>query len=189
MAVPNNMDALEWLRRNLVDDNDVLREMVRTFAERLMAAEVEAICDAGYGEVTPERTTSRNGYRSRPLDTRVGSIDLAIPKLREGCYYPGFLSMTAWVLPSTAVGAELDPNRGAATGRRGGARAHRCAPPMSPRRPARVPLADVKFGVHSGGVVPRKVADQLVVARRQVECGPPERTGVDAVTGSSATGL
>ena len=89
--VPNNMDALEWLRKHLDDDNDLLREMVRTFAERLMAAEVDVLCNAGYGEVTPERTNSRNGYRARQLDTRVGSIDLAIPKLREGSYYPGWL--------------------------------------------------------------------------------------------------
>jgi transposase-like protein len=46
---------------------------------------------AGYGEVTPERTNSRNGYRSRILDTRVGTIDLAVPRLREGSYYPGWL--------------------------------------------------------------------------------------------------
>jgi putative transposase len=90
-VVPNNMDALEWLRKHLDDDNDLLREMVRTFAERLMAAEVEVLCNAGYGEVTPERTNSRNGYRARQLDTRVGSIDLSIPKLREGSYYPGWL--------------------------------------------------------------------------------------------------
>lgn len=64
---------------------------VRTFAERLMAAEVEVLCNAGYGEVSEERTNSRNGYRPRPLDTRVGSIELAIPKLREGSYYRGWL--------------------------------------------------------------------------------------------------
>src|SRR3979411_142057 len=87
------MAALEWLRKHLDGDesSDLLREMVRTFAERLMAAEVEVLCNAGYGEVTPERMNSRNGYRSRQLDTRVGSMDLAIPKLREGSYYPGWL--------------------------------------------------------------------------------------------------
>jgi transposase-like protein len=90
--VPNNMDALEWLRKHLdADDSDLLREMVHSFAERLMAAEVDVLCNAGYGEVTPERTNSRNGYRSRTLDTRVGTIDLAVPKLREGSYYPGWL--------------------------------------------------------------------------------------------------
>jgi transposase-like protein len=86
------MDALEWLRKHLdAEGSDLLREMVRKFTERLMAAEVEVLCNAGYGEVTPERTNSRNGYRSRQLDTRVGSVDLSIPKLREGSYYPGWL--------------------------------------------------------------------------------------------------
>ena len=90
--VPTNMDALEWLRKHLeAEDNDLLREMVRSFAERLMAAEVEVLCNAGYGEVSPERTNSRNGYRPRTLDTRVGTIDLAVPRLREGSYYPGWL--------------------------------------------------------------------------------------------------
>jgi putative transposase len=91
-VVPMNMDALEWLRKNLdAEGNDLLREMVGTFAERLMAAEVDVLCNAGYGEVSAERTNSRNGYRMRQLDTRVGTIDLAIPKVREGSYYPGWL--------------------------------------------------------------------------------------------------
>ena len=90
--VPTNMDALEWLRKHLeAEDNDLLREMVRSFAEGLMAAEMDVLCNAGYGEVTPDRTNSRNGYRSRTLDTRVGTIDLAVPRLREGSYYPGWL--------------------------------------------------------------------------------------------------
>ncbi len=86
------MDALEWLRKHLEEDgSDLLAEMVRAFAERLMGAEVEAICNAGYGEVTSDRLNSRNGYRSRELDTRVGTIELAIPKLRHDSYYPGWL--------------------------------------------------------------------------------------------------
>ena len=93
MAVGNNMDALEWLRKHLEgeESNDLLREMVRAFAERLMAAEVDVLCGAGYGEVSEQRVNSRNGYRPRQLDTRVGSMELAIPKLREGSYYPGWL--------------------------------------------------------------------------------------------------
>jgi putative transposase len=91
-VVPDNMDALDWLRKHLdAEGSDLLREMVRTFAERLMAGEVDVLCNAGFGEVTPERTNSRNGYRSRQLDTRVGTMDLAIPKVREGSYYPGWL--------------------------------------------------------------------------------------------------
>jgi putative transposase len=65
-VVPDNMDALDWLRKHLdAEGSDLLREMVRPFAERLMAAEVDVLCNAGFGEVTPERTNSRNGYRSR----------------------------------------------------------------------------------------------------------------------------
>jgi putative transposase len=70
---------------------DVLREMVRGFAQRMMDADVEVRCNAGYGEVTPERVNSRNGYRPREWDTRAGTIELAIPKLRQGTYYPEFL--------------------------------------------------------------------------------------------------
>jgi putative transposase len=91
-VVANNMDALDWLGKQLESDgSDLLREMVRTFAERLMAAEIDVLCNAGYGEVSPERTNRRNGYRPRPLDTRVGTMELSIPKLREGSYYPGWL--------------------------------------------------------------------------------------------------
>ena len=71
---------------------DVLREMIRGFAQRMMDADVEVRCNAGYGEVTPERVNSRNGYRLREWDTRAGTIELAIPKLRAGSYFPAFAS-------------------------------------------------------------------------------------------------
>jgi transposase-like protein len=91
-VVNNNMDALEWLRKQLDgDENDLLREMVREFAQRLMAAEVDALVGAGWGEPSPERVNHRNGYRARPFDTRVGTIELAIPKLRRGSYFPDWL--------------------------------------------------------------------------------------------------
>src|ERR1700759_1311534 len=70
---------------------DVLREMIRGFAQRMMDAEVEVRCGAGYGEVTPDRVNSRNGYRARDWDTRAGTIELAVPKLRQGSYFPSFL--------------------------------------------------------------------------------------------------
>jgi putative transposase len=69
---------------------DLLREMIRGFALRIMDAEVETLCGAGYGEVTPERVNSRNGYRLREWDTRAGTVELAIPKLRHDSYFPGF---------------------------------------------------------------------------------------------------
>ena len=70
---------------------DLLRAMIREFAQRMMDADVEVACNAGYGEVSPDRVNSRNGYRRREWDTRVGTIELAIPKLRAGSYFPGFL--------------------------------------------------------------------------------------------------
>ena len=70
---------------------DVLREMIREFTQRMMDAEVEVRCNAGYGEVTTQRVNSRNGYRPREWDTRAGTIELAIPKLRAGSYFPSFL--------------------------------------------------------------------------------------------------
>ena len=62
----------------------LLREMIKGFAQRMMDADVEVRCNAGYGEVTPGRVNSRNGYRLREWDTRAGTIELAIPKLRQG---------------------------------------------------------------------------------------------------------
>jgi putative transposase len=70
---------------------DVLREMIRAFAQKMTDAEVEAACGAGYGEVSPSRVNSRNGYRTREWDTRAGTAELAIPKLRHGSYFPSFL--------------------------------------------------------------------------------------------------
>jgi len=91
-VIDKSMDALGWLRKQLeADDNDLLREMVRSFAEGLMGVEADAACGAGYGEVSPDRVNRRNGYRSRRWDTRTGSIDLRIPKLRAGSYFPEWL--------------------------------------------------------------------------------------------------
>jgi transposase-like protein len=70
---------------------DMLRMMVREFAQRFMDGEVEQLCGASYGEVSQERVNSRNGYRRREWDTRAGTIELAIPKLRQGSYFPEWL--------------------------------------------------------------------------------------------------
>jgi putative transposase len=70
---------------------DVLREILTEAVTKLMAVEVDALCGAGYGERSAERVNARNGYRARPWDTRVGTIDLALPKLRQGTYFPGWL--------------------------------------------------------------------------------------------------
>ncbi len=92
MAVPTTMDPGSWLVKHLeAGDGGLLGEMIKTFAEALMSAEAQAMCNAEYGEVSPERTNSRNGYRAREWDTRAGTIELAVPKLRKDSYYPGWL--------------------------------------------------------------------------------------------------
>jgi putative transposase len=91
-VVANTMDAAGWLRKQLEEAHpDLLRAMVKEMAEALMSADADAVCGAGYGERSPERVNRRNGYRERDWDTRVGSIELAVPKLREGSYFPDWL--------------------------------------------------------------------------------------------------
>jgi len=70
---------------------DVLRELLATFIHTLMGAEADVLCGAGYGQRSTDRTNSRNGYRHRDFDTRAGTLDLAIPKLRHGSYFPDWL--------------------------------------------------------------------------------------------------
>ena len=90
--VGNRIDALEDFRKQLEGaDVDLLREMVKIFCEQLMGADADALCGADYGERSPERVNRRNGYRERPWDTRAGTIALAVPKLREGTYFPEWL--------------------------------------------------------------------------------------------------
>jgi len=92
MAAGPSIDVSGWLEEQLAQASpDLLRAMVTTFAEALMGAEAEAVCGAGYGERSPGRTNTRNGYRRREWDTRAGTIDLAIPKLRQGSYFPDWL--------------------------------------------------------------------------------------------------
>ena len=90
MAV-TTMDLLELLRKADGADVDFLHEGVRVLAQALMDAEVSAQIGAEHGQRNPERITHRNGYRTRDWDTRVGTIDLQIPRVREGSYLPSFL--------------------------------------------------------------------------------------------------
>lgn len=92
MTAPKSVDPATFLREQLESASpDLLRDMVKTFAEALMAAEADAACGAPYGVRSDERVNSRNGYRPREWDTRAGTIELAIPKLRSGSYFPDWL--------------------------------------------------------------------------------------------------
>jgi putative transposase len=65
--------------------------MLSTFIDALMSAEADAVCGAGWGERSEARINTRNGYRRREFDTRAGTLDVAIPKLRSGSYFPDWL--------------------------------------------------------------------------------------------------
>ena len=88
----DRMDLLELLRkRGMEGDVDLLREALQVLGEGIMDAEVSSQVGAGHGERSPERITHCNGYRSRDWDTRVGTMELRIPKIREGSYFPSLL--------------------------------------------------------------------------------------------------
>ncbi len=92
MAGRDRMTIEEVVRQVLRDEHaDVIRESVRVVAQELMEAEVSELIGAKLGERTDDRATHRNGYRPRRWDTRAGEIELQIPKLRQGSYFPSFL--------------------------------------------------------------------------------------------------
>jgi len=92
MTAPKSVDPAGFLREQVDSASpDLLRAMVKTFADALMSAEAGALCGAPYGQRSEERVNSRNGYRPREWDTRAGTVELAVPKLRQGSYFPDWL--------------------------------------------------------------------------------------------------
>jgi putative transposase len=92
MTVTASIDPARLLEEQLAQASpDLLRELLTTFINTLTSAEADAVCGAAYGTRSPERTNRRNGYRPRDFDTRAGSLELAVPKLREGSYFPDWL--------------------------------------------------------------------------------------------------
>lgn len=92
MTAPHHIDLPEFLEEALTQASpDLLREMLQKFAEALISAEADSRCGAEYNTRSDDRVNRRNGYRQRRWDTRAGSIDLSIPKLREGSYFPDWL--------------------------------------------------------------------------------------------------
>ena len=92
MTAAHDIDWPQALAERLTTTHpDVLRELLTTFIHALMGAEADAVCGAEYGQRSAERSNQRNGYRQRQFDTRAGTLDLAIPKLRHGSYFPDWL--------------------------------------------------------------------------------------------------
>lgn len=92
MTAPHAIDPARFLSEQLAQASpDLMRQMLTTFINALMSAEAEAVCGAGYGARSEDRVNSRNGYRHRDFDTRAGTLDVAIPKLRTGSYFPDWL--------------------------------------------------------------------------------------------------
>jgi putative transposase len=85
----NKIALQELLEKS--SDASLLREMIGFAAQRLMALETDVVCGAGHGERTAGRINQRNGFRDRDWETRAGTVELRIPKLRKGSYFPGFL--------------------------------------------------------------------------------------------------
>ena len=92
MTAPASIDPARFLHEQLAQASpDLMRDLLSTFIDALLSAEVDAVCGAGWGQVSDERVNRRNGYRHRDLDTRLGTLDVAVPKLRAGSYFPEWL--------------------------------------------------------------------------------------------------
>ena len=87
-ADPNPNDLPAVLDQLQQGDPGLLRSLLTAFVQALMSADADSVCGAEFGSRSPDRTNRRNGYRPREWDTRAGTIELAIPKLREGSYFP-----------------------------------------------------------------------------------------------------
>jgi transposase-like protein len=92
MTAPHIVDPAGLLGEALAEASpDLMRQLLQTMINALLSADADAVCGAEWGKASPDRTAQRNGYRHRELDTRVGTIDVAVPKLRKGTYFPEWL--------------------------------------------------------------------------------------------------
>jgi len=92
MTVNPSIDPARLLEEQLAQASpDLLRELLTTFVNTLMSAEADSVCGAAYATTSPDRVNRRNGYRAREFDTRAGTLDLAVPKLRQSTYFPEWL--------------------------------------------------------------------------------------------------
>ena len=91
-VAPHDIDPARFLEDHLAQASpDLLREMLGTFINQLLSADADQVCGASYGTISDDRINRRNGYRTRAFDTRAGTLDVKIPKLRQGTYFPEWL--------------------------------------------------------------------------------------------------
>ena len=91
-AAPYSIDPTTYLDDLLAQASpDLMRQMLQGFINQILSAQADTVCGAEYGVASTERVNHRNGYRHRDLDTRVGTIDVAVPKLRHGAFFPDWL--------------------------------------------------------------------------------------------------
>jgi putative transposase len=92
MTAPHSLDPAGLLSEALSEASpDLMRSLLQTMINTLLCADADAVVGAEWGKQSAARTAQRNGYRHRDLDTRVGTVDVAIPKLRSGTYFPDWL--------------------------------------------------------------------------------------------------
>ena len=92
MTAAASIGPEQFLQEQLAQASpDLMRVMLSTFVNALLSARADSVCGADYGARDPDRPDRRNGYRHRDLDTRVGTLDVAVPKLREGSFFPDWL--------------------------------------------------------------------------------------------------
>ena len=92
MTANTSIDPSLFLHEQLAQaSRDLMPELPGTFINALLSAQADSVCGAEYGTRSDDRTNRRNGYRHRDLDTRAGTLDVAVPKLREGSFFPDWL--------------------------------------------------------------------------------------------------
>src|SRR3978361_580012 len=117
MAAHPSIDPARFLHEHLAEASpDLLRSLLTTMIDTLMSAEADAVCGAAHGERSEQRVNQRTGSRHRDFDPRAGTLDVAIPKLRSGSYFPDWLlerRRRAERALATGVGAWQPPRGGA----------------------------------------------------------------------------
>ena len=158
MAEPT-LPGLPAIRNQLAAEPDLLRLLVEQTVNALLSADADAVCGAEYGERSPDRSNRRNGYRERRWDTRAGTIDLQIPKLREGSYFPDWLLERRRRSEKALISVVADLYLAGVSTRRVEKKAKRCPGPR-PRAPRRRAGSAPRAGPRRAGTCRRRLGQR-----------------------------